>query len=270
MKIIGFIAFLIGIILTAISLLGQFTDLGNYKSVAPRSWEKFDIDLIQSLDSYDSILAYANKHFSQKQFSKKEKMIFLYNTIINRFTHENAEHNIFSNWILFFLANINSTFRHIWDPELMVSKGWSLHCDQSSYLLLRLAMDHGIRGRHVGLYGHVVMEAWYNSAWHLFDPDLEVVPINKKGHILSVRSLIKNDHLLQKYYEPYHAVDLFKTIENNTYMSYPQGARFEWKSNVLVYNEKFMEILKFVIPMILLGFGLYITRKQSSNKTLFI
>ena len=60
----------------------------------------------------------------------------LYELVIRRFTHKNARHNLFSNFILYGMGKIHDAFAHIWDTEIMLSKGSALLCDQSSYLLL--------------------------------------------------------------------------------------------------------------------------------------
>ncbi len=85
------------------------------------------------------------------------KMRILYDLIVNRFTHYEAQHNLASNWILYAAGFVHPTFRHMWSPDRFVSQGYSLLCDQSSFLLLHLAMAHGIKARRVGLQGQVVM-----------------------------------------------------------------------------------------------------------------
>jgi hypothetical protein len=106
------------------------------------------------------------------------------------------------------------------------------------------------------------MEAWYDSDWHLYDPDLEVIPLDLNGKILSVEKLALNDKLLKKYYKNDSVVQIIKSRENNTYMTYPNGANFNWMTNVLKYNEYVMEIFKFVFPVlfILVGFAFFSIR----------
>ena len=50
-------------------------------------------------------------------------------------------------------------------------------------------------------------------------------------------------------------VSILGSRENNTYMSYPPGAWFEWKSNVLFWFEKLAEVLKFAIPALVVLLG---------------
>lgn len=111
------------------------------------------------------------------------------------------------------------------------------------------------------------MEAWYDSDWHLYDPDLETVPLDSAGQVLSVEKLALNSELLEKYYGSHGVVDIVASRENNTYMSYPEGSLFEWKSNVLVYFERVMEVLKFIIPMLFIAVGVRLALRQASRST---
>ena len=257
MKKLGTIIAFGGAFLFLATAAGQWTPMGNYESVPPRGWEDFEPSLARELDSFSRLVEFTQDQISPS-LSEREVMNILYDTVSKRFTHNQATHNLFSNWILYFSGMIHPAFSHIYDPNLLVRKGHSLLCDQASYVLLRLALEHGIRARHVGLDGHVVMEAWYDSDWHLYDPDLEVVPLNSDGQVLSVEKLAQDQVLLEKYYGPHGAVDIISSRENNTYMSYPEGARFEWKTNVLVYFERCMELMKFLLPVTLIVIGSWI------------
>ena len=90
----------------------------------------------------------------------------LFDTVTKRFNHGIARHTFSSNWLLCLAGKINPAFSAIRIPSVMVARGKTLICSQSSYLLLDIAIKNGIIVRHVGLYGHVVMEAWYEKDWH--------------------------------------------------------------------------------------------------------
>jgi hypothetical protein len=47
-------------------------------------------------------------------------------------------------------------------------------------------------------------------------------------------------------------------------MSYPVGTYFEWKSQVLRYFEKAMEVLKYLLPLLLIGLGLRLKSQKRS------
>jgi len=250
-----------GITLLFITILGHWTGVGQYRNSSPRSWERFDQKLVKQTPNFHSLLlvAKAGAKGSLSELQPDELMEKLYSVMVDRFTHYDAQHNIFTNWIFWMMGKIHPAFRHILDVNILVSKGHSLLCDQSSYMLLRLALEAGIRARHVGLYGHVVMEAWYDGDWHLYDPDMEVMPVDEKGKVLSVEALSQDRDLLQQYYGGVKrgVIDIIATRKNNTFMSYPIGSRFEWKTQALSILERIAQYGKFIIPFFL-GLGGYI------------
>jgi hypothetical protein len=254
----------IGFTLLFITIVGDYSDYGDYGGNSPRTWEKFEHNLVKTIKSKSDLIRLAQLESGDSPAIIMNK---LYELVIRRFTHKNASHTLFSNFILYGMVLIHPVFPHIYDTEIMLSKGSALLCDQSSYLLLELAHSSGIVVRHVGLYGHVVMEAWYENDWHLYDPDLEVLPYDAKtDNVLSVKKISSNQILLEKYYGMHpEAVEIVKSEVNNTYMSYPELARWEWKSNVLVYFEKAMQVMKYMIPILFIVFGLITISKNRKN-----
>ncbi len=69
-------------------------------------------------------------------------------------------------------------------------------CDDSAATFCELAKAAGIKSRIYGLSGHVVAEAYYNGAWHMFDPDHEVVYRTKDGKIASVADLERQPQII--------------------------------------------------------------------------
>lgn len=180
---IGCLILSIGISLFGVTSLGHWTDIGGYNSGPPRPWERFDQELVKRTPNFQSLLAEARRRANGQlnELPPDEAMEILHAVIVDRFTHGDAQHTIFTNWILWVLGKIHPAFAHIWDADIAVSRGHSLFCDQSSYLLLCLALESDIRARHVGLDGHVVMEAWYNNDWHLYDPTASFAAIRLSG-----------------------------------------------------------------------------------------
>lgn len=264
-KRIGAVLIIAGLILMGIATLGHFTALGDYQNSQAREGEAFDSELAAGLGTWSSLSNEAERRVANSGGDKRV-MMALYELVAERFTHgDAAHHNLFSNWLLAGIGAVHPAFAQIRVPETMARRGHSLLCGQSSYVLLTLAQEHGIRVRHVGLFGHVVMEAWYDDDWHLFDPDLEVVPRDSNGGVLSVQKLAQSPDLLDQYYGEHDGdnasmVEILGTRKNNTYMSYPPGAWFEWKSNVLFWFEKLAEILKFILPVFIMGIGAWLAR----------
>jgi hypothetical protein len=255
----------IGGLLGLFVLLGHWMVINTDQSAPPRKWEQFDPQLNASTRSLPDLVAEARRMLPDGA-GKRETMNALYWVVINRFTHQEATHTFFGNWILYLMGWLDPAFAHIWDPGLMVERGHSLICDQSSYLLLTLALSQGIEARHVGLNGHVVMEAWFDSDWHMYDPDLEVVPLDPYGRMLSVEELASTPKLLEKYYGPHGVQDIIASREDNTYVSYPAGARFEWKANLLALLEQWMEVAKFLLPALLFAAGIGLTNRQAGHQ----
>jgi hypothetical protein len=141
---------------------------------------------------------------------------------------------------------------HVRDHEVLVerySHGW---CGQVSYVLLQLALAADIPARHVGLGGHVVMEAWYDDEWHAYDPDLEVIPRGPDGTVLSIEDLARDPNRLAEYYPREKSADVTEIIStrvDNTYASYPPGARFVWTADVLAQVETIGELLDVPLPV---------------------
>ena len=253
MKYLGGVLATIGMGLLVVAAIGHWTSFGEPEEIPPREWEIYDPSL-RTLDSPQKLTTVAKKRLSASP-TEPEIMNALYQVVAERFTHGEATHGFFSNWALYLLGQIHPVFLHIWNPALMAKRS-ALLCDQSSYLLLKLALTNGVKARHIGLGGHVVMEGWYDADWHLYDPDLEVVPVDSAGRVLSVEALAQKPELVDKYYGAHGVADMVSSRENNTYMTYPSGARFEWKANLLAHIENVMETLKFLLPVAMIGGGI--------------
>jgi hypothetical protein len=262
----------LGVIGLLVSLLGEITVLGKYKSLPPNSWENFDQQLMIATPDLISLENRANSFINQS-ITEQEKMLIIYKLVINRFTHgDQAKYNVFSNWLLWMMGKVHPHFSYIRQPEVIVRNGHSALCSEQSYLLQVLAESQGIRSRSVGLDGHVVMEAWYDNDWHMFDSDLEVIPLLANNEILSVDELARLPELALQFYagrgtQEYvkSIVDIITSRENNSFTSYPRLALFEWKTNALFHFEKMAVFIKWIIPIVLLLVGFRGFRKMRNN-----
>lgn len=254
-----------GVLLLLISVGGTLTSIGKFRGLEPRAWEQYDEALVSKVTSLgklkDTIESRINSNASKQMIMRE-----LFDVISARFTHSPPrQHTLYSNWILYFAKFVSPAFSKVRTPAAMLRKGRSLACGQISYLLLTAAHQFGIKTRHVALGGHIVMEAWYDSRWHMYDPDWEVIPVNSKGDILSVSELSRNSELLNSLYIPRVAKKI-KTMENNSFVSYPQGAWAEWKNTALWHVERKIEIAKYVVPILLIILGFYAHRKNKIKK----
>ena len=104
----------LGLILLIISLLGQWTQIGSYKNTPPRPWESFNEELLRQITNFDSLFNEAEKKTTKpfRELSPDDAMNLLYDIIIERFTHGEARHTIFTNWILWTFGKIYPGFGH--------------------------------------------------------------------------------------------------------------------------------------------------------------
>ncbi|MBE0435427.1 MAG: hypothetical protein IBX56_06430 [Methylomicrobium sp.] len=149
---------------------------------------------------------------------------------------------------------------------MLLKKGHSGLCSEHAYLLEVLAESAGIRTRHVGLNGHVVMEAWYDDDWHMFDPDLEVVPMLEDGKILSVERLSQEPELVREFYTDRGASDNVMHIVNIVTSREDNSFQLHWMVvKHLAYRiEKVALYLKWLLPscLLIVGYGLVFRRKR--------
>ena len=241
------------------SLLGEVTSLGKYKSAPSRSWEQFDSQMVRETPDLPSLQNRVNL-LTSKSVNEQEKMLIIYGEVIQRFTHsEQAKYNIFSNWFLWLLGTAHPPFSSIESPDVLLKNGHSALCSQQSYLLQVLAGANGIHTRKVGLNGHVVVEAWYENDWHLFDPDMEVVPIIEGNRILSLDDLAKSPALLEELYQSPERDGFISIIasrkDNSASKPYP-------KPTINLYVEQAGSVLKWFFPILVIFFALYLRRSR--------
>ena len=274
--ILGAALLSIGIILLTICLIGEFGVGTNYFETPVRPWERFDPKLGERTRDIDSFFSEVERRYGVEfnNLSTPVAMDVLFNAVCERFSHRQARYTLFSNWILWMLGKLRGPIGAIHEPNYLLKYGNIALCDQQSFVLVFLALERGIRARHVGLGGHIVMEAWYNNDWHMYDPDEEVSGIDPESMdkgVQSVEFLSKRPDLTRKLYSGHRSgpilkkiVRFFMTRENNTFVSVPKGSWYNWKSQFLMMFERICAYLKWIIPVciVLLGVGLIIFSRK--------
>ena len=269
-RLIGCLCAVLGAGLLGIAALGQWTSWGHDHREPARPGEKFDPALAAELTDYTRLRARAVEKMAAAG-TDAEKMRALCELVAVRFTHEEAHHTLASNWILAAAGLLHPTLGHMWSPRLIVAHGSTVLCDQASYVMMDMALAQGYPARHIGLQGHVVLEVWYGGDWHLYDPDLEVIPTQANGEVASLDELATDEPLLAASYGHHpRMADLIRTRQNHLYMSTPNGARFEWKANLLAVMEQVAEVVKFLLPLALLLAGLWLLRPLPSAPPLAV
>ena len=184
----------------------------------------------------------------------------LFHGLNKRIIRGDSQHTLFTNWIMASLGVIRRDLTTMRVPDNILRFGSQAICSQAAYLLMTLARKAGLKARHVGLYGHVVMEAWYDGDWHMFDADQEIIPI-VDGEVLSVEELALNPAALKRYYGYSDAlVEVISSRQNHTYANH-NGAQFVWSAQVLMLLERGAFYLKFAIPILLILLGIILGRR---------
>lgn len=84
------------------------------------------------------------------------------------------------------------------DPVKFINVYGYGFCDDSAKSFAILCRGAGIRARAWGLNGHVVGEAFYGGAWHMFDPDHEVYYRMPAGHVAGVEELAAHPEVITR------------------------------------------------------------------------
>jgi hypothetical protein len=258
MRTIGALISILGLVLMSAVLIGHF---GIYTGIAPAMpapKERFRAELVTEARTLSDLDRFARRS-AKRSFDglpARQKMEHLFAAVIDRFTHGELRHTIFTNWIMSAGGLINGNVSFMRVPDGVLKYGQGALCSEVSYILLRLAANAGIPARHVGLNGHVVMEAWYDNGWHMYDPDFEIVARTRQG-VASVEELSRNESLLKQYYGHIPNVETaFRLRSDHNYAAYPQGSQFVWKAQFLMIVETIAEVMKFVIPGLLIVAGI--------------
>jgi hypothetical protein len=166
-------------------------------AVVPRLTRRGDPDL----SSIASILA----SITNKQMSDEQRAIAIWRFLVDWRYHDYPAEDR----------------GEVHDPVKLVNVYGYGFCDDSAAAFCRLASEAGIRARSYGLSGHVVAEAFYDNAWHMFDPDHQVFYRNESEEVASVAELERNPQWITR--EPRDPIgsdtkiiaEIYSTRDNN-------------------------------------------------------
>ena len=109
----------------------------------------------------------------------------------------------------------------IHDPVKLVNVYGYGFCDDNAAAFCSLAREAGMKTRSYMLSGHVVAEAFYDDAWHMFDPDHQVFYRTQDGRIASVQELERHPELITREaldpigFPSQRIAELYTTREDN-------------------------------------------------------
>ena len=251
-KLVSIIVLAVSVVLLGVAVVGHERALPMGKAM---DGERFAPELVASVQSMDAMRAEVVRRTSGEfqNFDDRAKMDALFALVTDRFAHGENRHSFWSNWILWAAGQVVDSAGFIRNPDTLLRIGSEALCGQQSYVLMHLAKGEGIPVRHVGLNGHVVMEAWFDDAWHMYDPDYEVTAQAPGARILSVADLERDAGAVMAAYGAEHGPDLIKlytTAQDNSFATIPHGAYFNWKAQVLLFAEAAAEWLKIILPLL--------------------
>lgn len=261
----GIVLAALGALLLGIAGLGRWTELGRYESIPPRTWERFDPGLAARTPDLASLYRAAQSRTPRplRGMPGGDAMRILSETVEDRFTHgDRTRYTMFGNWILRGLGAAVPYLGDIQDPDDLLRWGHSALCGDVSYVLMRMAGLAGIRTRHVLLNGHIVMEAWYDNGWHMYDPDIEVEALDDAGAVAGVAELARRPDLVRRAYSVRGDSSLTETVAalyadvgDNAYLAYPENPGFATPKQRPGRIQRAAHVAVFLLPALLVAAG---------------
>jgi len=105
--------------------------------------------------------------------------------------------------VWYFVRRMHFHWPHIptWDSmDLINSYGFAL-CGYQSTMYCQIAAAGGLKARTMHLPGHVIAEAYYGGAWHMFDCQVGWYALNRKGQVASCAEMKADPTLVSKAIE---------------------------------------------------------------------
>jgi len=129
-------------------------------------------------------------------------------------------------------TGVNGSLESISHAVLAQEKGL---CGEQSIAFMHVLGEDNITTRYVAVWGisgfgvscyasHALVEAWYDDAWHLFDPTFSLYFIDIDGHVLSMDEL-----LAKKFSNPACIGDAAKGSELLGYVQSHFAITYGWE-----------------------------------------
>jgi hypothetical protein len=192
---------------------------------------------------------------------------------------------LWENWTLHTLGVMNPSLRkyRYWDHEKEFERGIGL-CGNLSSVLVGYLAENGIPAKVVGLQGHVVVTAEVRpGVWYIFDPDYGVVIPHSLEQIESEPSLAeaayRNGAKVPDAASLPMVVGYYATATDNVIdQSGREGIYYSVDESAEVYRsrEQLVEILKWVVPPLMLAAGLafglmaFLWRRPRRERTILV
>ena len=258
-------------LLFLVSIIHFFVKLTPESPKISNKSELFNQSLL-NFNSIDKVICYSDSIYqinSPPIFDTLAYTQIVSDFIKNRFYHGLSNYSFSDNWIAYLSGKIIwSHFSAIVDPDDILKHPEGL-CSQQNIIFSEVLRKKGITSRPVGLGpkegpGHFLTEVHYNSAWHIYDVDLEPNwEITQFKHP-SIEYLVQNKDILYKIYgnkiSKKHLDLIIKTVNFGKPNIYPAKnmALFHQITLALTYILPLFFLMMFIRSMIKL--------KKSKNK----
>jgi hypothetical protein len=244
--------------LLLVALLGDFTRLGQYRVYQPMSWDSHDPELVVRTRDRAALIAEAVQRVEASGAERSDRTLMnaLYLVTIERFVHGAAEHTPFTNWVVWARGLPNEHQIRLRDTDELLRRGHAALCGQISQLLADMARELGIEARLIQLEGHVVMEAYFDGAWHMYDADAEVGASSLFDAPPAIDELIADPDRLTALYAPNNPqmVPVILSTDNNWI-----GDQDQYR----VRLESIGSVAKYTVPLLMMMVGLLVLRRTS-------
>lgn len=244
--------------LLIVALLGDFTRLGEYRVYQPKSWDRIDPELVARTRDRSALIAEALQRVeaSDAELSDRTLMNALYLVTIERFVHGAAQHTPFTNWVVWARGLPHEHQIRLRDTNQLLRRGHAALCGQVSQLLADMARESGIEARLIQLEGHVVMEAYFDGAWHMYDADAEVGASTLFDAPPAIDELIADPDRLTALYSPNNPqmVPVILSTDNNWI-----GDQDQYR----VRLESIGSVAKYTVPLLMMMVGLLVLRRTA-------
>ena len=271
--LLGWCLVLFGVFVFSLAALGEWTDF--FRPAPAQSYtgsDRLDANLVRAAHDLKSLLQSVRDESGGRfdQMAAPDKMRLLHDAVCRRFLHSvDAPYTMKSNWIYGILNHAVAPFtswrQGYFDPDMLLRYSDRAVCSQQSYVLVCLARLANIESRHVALEGHVIMGAWYENNWHMYDPDLEATAAQDPNSDEGSRELSKHPERLEKIYKDKLRPEVLPAIFDRskiTIVAQPPGAYWHWKGYLSIRLEKFVYYLKFILPPLICLAGLLFIRSS--------
>jgi len=129
--------------------------------------------------SIDDMLKYADADLARD--GPEITAYKIYDVVKKRFYHDSREtvYDAPADWFFWLGSKLNGAKMEIYDIPLLLRTSYSAQCGQQAQVMADACVTAGLEARVYKFIGerfgsHVVCEVFYNSGYHMYDPDFEV------------------------------------------------------------------------------------------------